>query len=217
MRMRKKEVGILTLLACLCAMWYFQQNVESEDKEEKNTESLKKPEAQNENKLDTPIATPKSSQSDIGISDFSAGGIEPPNDLKRPLPAQSQSFQSRQQAVEEWEEFIANFPEDENTDYLAMSALVKEKFNRMHPVDRIEPLRRALLLLSDTQYIAVIDILTDNEQSSEVVMAIFDDILHRQDELKIPVLEILKNDKDNAASFEATRILDIIQDSAEPE
>jgi len=132
--------------------------------------------------------------------------ISPSSDKK---PRNVQDWEWRQQAVSDWDALVEVILAQEDADAASQSGRIKQAFDRMHPEDRIEPLQQALILLPDHQLPVLFDILFDNRQHPDVLDAIFDDALNRPDDLKMPLMEALREDRDHPCFFEAVRILDI--------
>jgi hypothetical protein len=88
---------------------------------------------------------------------------------------------------------------------------MKQAFDELHADDRLDAIQYALLLLPDMQISVIYPILFDKSQSEEVLDAIFDDVLNRDEQIKNPLMRELRKDKEHPLFFESARILDVVE------
>lgn len=78
------------------------------------------------------------------------------------------------------------------------------------PKDRKEEcLQRALNLIPDENVMLLVGVLMDTTQDKELIELVFNDILNRDDDVKMPILRQILKDKDHPCRSDAAWILDV--------
>ncbi len=124
-----------------------------------------------------------------------------------PRPAAARSA-LREQAVEKWEAFVDQIAERAAPPDAGQMEQFKKEFARLHADDQRDALQTALNLLPDEQFVSLFAILFDKSQNPEVLDEIFNDALNRPEEIKVPMMKTLLQDKGHPLHAEAARILD---------
>ena len=88
-------------------------------------------------------------------------------------------------------------------------AKVNEALKRLPRDRRRESAQSLLNLVSDGNFGVMRDVLFDPAQPTEVVDAVFNDLLNRPEEVKTPLLKEISQDSSHANCAEARRILDV--------
>ena len=88
-------------------------------------------------------------------------------------------------------------------------AKVNEALKRLPRERRRESAQSLLNLVSDGNFGVMRDVLFDPAQPTEVVDAVFNDLLNRPEEVKTPLLKEIAQDSSHANCAEARRILDV--------
>ena len=88
-------------------------------------------------------------------------------------------------------------------------AKVNEALKRLPRERRRESAQSLLNLVSDGNFGVMRDVLFDPAQPTEVVDAVFNDLLNRPEEVKTPLLKEISQDSSHANCAEARRILDV--------
>lgn len=138
-----------------------------------------------------------------------ASGAVPPSDSR--LTAGEDEV-CKDQAVDAWDTLIESIVGRETIDIEAESLRVRQALGNIDPSLRLQSLQMAINLLPDEHFPVLYGILLDKSLPADLLEVIFDDALNRSEELKIPMMEFLRKDRDHPCFFEAARILDIITD-----
>lgn len=88
-------------------------------------------------------------------------------------------------------------------------AKVNAALKRLPRERRRESAQSLLNLVSDGSFGVMRDVLFDPAQPTEVVDAVFNDLLNRPEEVKLPLLKEISQDASHANCVEARRILDV--------
>lgn len=138
-------------------------------------------------------------------------------DVHPSIAARSElALERREQALAAWGTLIDSIVEREVVDAAAEAKRVKQAFDQLEPADRMISLQQGLVLLSDAQFPVMYAILFDKRQKPELLEAIFDDALNRSEDLKGPLMETLREDREHPCFFESARILDIVGEDNDP-
>jgi len=125
--------------------------------------------------------------------------------------AEEQEQTARQTAVVAWENRVEALRDKTQAPSAQQAIAMKQAFDELHADDRLDAIQYALLLLPDMQISVIYPILFDKSQSEEVLDAIFDDVLNRDEQIKNPLMRELRKDKEHPLFFESARILDVVE------
>jgi len=125
--------------------------------------------------------------------------------------AEEQEQTARQTAVVAWENRVEALRDKTQAPSAQQAIAMKQAFDELHADDRLDAIQYALLLLPDMQISVIYPILLDKSQSEEVLDAIFDDVLNRDEQIKNPLMRELRKDKEHPLFFESARILDVVE------
>ena len=114
-----------------------------------------------------------------------------------------------EKAVADWERAVDLAIAQTNAPVELRARQVKEAFDKLADDAKEENIRRLLNLTPDDQFGLVSEILFDKTCSENVLDAIFSDALNRPEEIKVPIMKRLVQDKKHPMFFESARILDI--------
>ncbi|MDR2848971.1 MAG: hypothetical protein LBW77_00250 [Verrucomicrobiota bacterium] len=149
-----------------------------------------------------------------------AAGAEKTPGAASARAADDELSEARIQAVEAWEGFIDRVAERENAPTEAQASQFKREFNKLDKADQLDGIQTALNLLPDEQFALLYPILFDKSVDPDILDAIFSDGLNHDDEIKIPMMKAIYEDKEHPLYEEAERILDAtgeLDNAPEPE
>ncbi len=144
--------------------------------------------------------------------------VEKPNGEVGPLAEEAQETvdvadpgeTEEDAAVAAWETLVEDFAaSSDHAVTKESSAKVNKALKRLPRERRRESAQSLLNLVSDGDFGVMRDVLFDSAQPIEVIDAVFNDLLNRPDEVKIPLLEEIARDEAHANCVEARRILDV--------
>lgn len=121
------------------------------------------------------------------------------------------------QAVEAWEALIDQAAEVQEAPTADQAQRVKEAFDRLEKRDKMEALHTALNLLPDEQFLLLYGILFNKQENPDILDEIFNDMLNRPEEIKVPMMKALMEDKSHPMYVEAARILDVTGELVDPQ
>ena len=84
-----------------------------------------------------------------------------------------------------------------------------EKFRALPDERKEECLQRALNLVPDENVVVLVGILMDKTQERKYIQLVFDDILNRPDDVKMPILERILSDEKHPCNADAKWIFDV--------
>lgn len=114
-----------------------------------------------------------------------------------------------EKAVAKWEALVDELVESKDLPTKESMSHVKETFDKLSKADQMDAIHRALNLLPDSQFPTLYGILFDKGENAEVLDAIFSDALNRTEDIKVPIMKELVQDKQHPMFFESARILDV--------
>jgi hypothetical protein len=113
-------------------------------------------------------------------------------------------------AVAAWDALVENFAATSDRSVTKEDrAKVNEALKRLPRERRRASAQSLLNLVSDGNFGVMRDVLFDPAQPTEVVDAVFNDLLNRPEEVKTPLLKEIAQDAAHANCAEARRILDV--------
>lgn len=89
------------------------------------------------------------------------------------------------------------------------------KFRALPGERKEECLQRALNLVPDENVMVLVGILMDKTQEREFIQLVFDDILNRPEDVKMPILERILSDKKHPCNADAKWIFDVTGNRAQ--
>lgn len=89
------------------------------------------------------------------------------------------------------------------------------KFRALPGERKEECLQRALNLVPDENVMVLVGILMDKTQERECIQLVFDDILNRPEDVKMPILERIRSDKKHPCNADAEWIFDVTGNRAQ--
>jgi hypothetical protein len=116
-----------------------------------------------------------------------------------------------EQAIERWDALVSQLVEQKEQPTLEQTRQVKEAFDKLDSADRKDSILHTLNLLPDDQFPVLYAILFDKNEPPDVLDAILSDALNRPEEIKNPLMQELRKDREHPLYFEAARILDVVE------
>lgn len=116
--------------------------------------------------------------------------------------------EERVKAVEAWEGFIDKVAEREGKPSADQAAQFRREFDKLDKADQLDGVQTALNLLPDEQFSLLYPILFDKSVDPDILDAIFSDGLNHDDDIKVPMMKAIHQDKNHPMNEEAWRILD---------
>jgi hypothetical protein len=110
--------------------------------------------------------------------------------------------------VEAWEAMIDEVAELATKPTVERATQIRDMFMGLNKADQMNAITTALHLLPDEQFPLLYTLLFDKTQEFELLDEIFSDALNRPEEIKVPLMKLLMQDKEHPLSNEAGRILD---------
>jgi hypothetical protein len=143
---------------------------------------------------------------------------KPADSQTKPIPsADADSLQAAQseaataeaiRKVEAWEAMIDKVAELTTKPTVERATQIRDMFMGLNKADQMNAITTALHLLPDEQFPLLYILLFDKTQEFELLDEIFSDALNRPEEIKVPLMKLLMQDKEHPLSSEAERILD---------
>ncbi len=123
-------------------------------------------------------------------------------------PAEGASAADRRdKQLERWDALVDRVAAtDEVT--LELGVELRNALNGVDPQDRLPAIHSALNLVPDGGFAVFVPLLFDKGQPEEILDAIFNDMLNRDESVKEPLMKELRKDKSHPMFFESARILD---------
>lgn len=133
-----------------------------------------------------------------------------------PMTEEEKREEAEDQLVEAFDNLTDTW-QDAAADKVTMQAVnnFHEQFNKVPKGHREECLQRALNLIPDENVMLLAGILFDKTQDPEVLEAIYNDILNRDEDVKKPILEQIFKDKEHPCWADTAWILDVTGDTPE--
>lgn len=110
--------------------------------------------------------------------------------------------------VEEWEAMVDDLSEIKIAPTADLIMQTRSMFMGLNKADQMDAVTTALHLLPDEQFPVLYGLLFDKTQDFELLDEIFSDALNRPEEIKVPLMRLLMDDKAHPLAEEAERILD---------
>lgn len=136
---------------------------------------------------------------------------------RQAVPEVEEISEERLAALEKWEDFIDVVSEREGVPSDTQAQTFKREFVKLHRDDREDAMQTALNLLPDEQFALLYPILFDKSFDEDILDMIFSDGLNHDDEIKIPMMKAIYQDKTHPMYEEAERILEVTGELDEPE
>jgi hypothetical protein len=174
--------------------------------------------------------TPAAALSSVPERPAAAGALRPadqkPKRVRSELAARQEGAASadddepseeRIEVIEAWEGFIDAVAERETAPTAEQAIQFKREFQKLDKRDRMDGVQTALNLLPDEQFSLLYPILFDKTEDPDVLDAIFSDGLNHDDDIKVPMMKEIYQDKEHPMYAEAARILDATGELDEPD
>lgn len=113
----------------------------------------------------------------------------------------------REKKLEEWDSLVDRVAVMEAVT-LETGTELKSRLNGLDADDRLPAVSDALNLVPDSNFAVFVPLLFDKGQPEEILEAIFNDMLNREEHIKVPLMKELRKDKTHPMFFESARILD---------
>ena len=119
---------------------------------------------------------------------------------------------AQERAAARWEGLVDAAEEFTAPPTVEMAETFKRAFDAMTPENKAENITYALHMLPDSQFSSLYLILFNKDEDPDILDEIFSDALNREDEIKLPLLKKIREDKEHPMWEEADRILEVILD-----
>lgn len=159
-------------------------------------------------KTEAPHGKKTAAAKDKKTAQKTAAAVQAAAAAKKPAPDAAKAT-AAEQAVAKWEALVDGLVESKDLPTKESMSQVKETFDKLSKADQMDAINRALNLLPDSQFPTLYGILFDKGEDSEVLDAIFSDALNRPEDIKVPIMKELVQDKQHPMFFESARILDV--------
>jgi len=220
MNIKKTAIGMgAVIIAGLALVWVLNKGGLTEEESLSDLPVATEPVAGN--RLDQPAEpVPSSSKAReldgskkvyVVKSDGKAGGTKSAGMAAEESLGNNAATERAEQAVRRWDALVDAVAERKDAPDRAQGERIKKAFEELDPRDKLPAINQALNLIPDEQFATLYPILYDKEQPEEVLDAIFNDALNRDETIKIPLMKELRKDKTHPMFFESARILDVIE------
>lgn len=131
-------------------------------------------------------------------------------DDEQPLPPEPETEEDREEKlVNAFDELTDKWREPANAVTESDITRFREQFGKVPKSRKEECLQRALNLVPDENAMLLVGILLDKEQPKEMLELVFNDVLNRDETVKLPILRELFKDKEHPCWADVAWILDV--------
>jgi hypothetical protein len=122
-------------------------------------------------------------------------------------PGGAAAAERREQKLEQWDALVDRIAAADDVT-LELGRELQSALSGVDPQDRLPAIHSALNLVPDGGFAVFVPLLFDKSQPEEILDALFNDMLNRDDSVKVPLMKELRKDTSHPMFFESARILD---------